>query len=77
MRLNERCERFGERADHQRLRQARDALQQAMPAGEHADQQLLDDLSLPDDDLAEFFGDLAIGLVEPLDGFLIRFCGRG
>ncbi len=43
----------GQRADHQRLRQPRHALQQAMPAGEDGGEHLLDDLVLPNDDLLQ------------------------
>ena len=53
MRLNDRFERAAERADHQRLGQARHAFQQAMAAAEQRDQQLLDHLVLADDDLGQ------------------------
>ena len=68
MRLNLQRQRIGQRADHQRLGQARHAHQQAVPAGEHGDQQLLDHLLLADDHLAQFVGDAAIGLVQLLHG---------
>ena len=58
----------GQRADHQRLGQARHAHQQAVPAGEHGDQQLLDHLLLADDHPAQLLGDQAIGFVEFLHG---------
>ena len=45
MRLNVERQRVGQRADHQRLGQARHADQQAVPAGEERDQQLLDHLA--------------------------------
>ena len=54
-------QRIGQRADHQRLGQPRHADQQAVPAGEQGDQQLLDHLLLADDDLAQLVGDAAIG----------------
>jgi len=44
-------EGLGERPDHQRLGQPRDAHEQAVPPGEQADQELLDDLLLADDHL--------------------------
>ena len=69
MRLNLQRQRVGQRADHQRLGQARHAHQQAMPAGEHGDQQFLDHLLLADDDLAQLVGDAAKRFVE----FLHRF----
>ncbi len=43
----------GERLDEERLRQPRHAGDQAVAAGEQRDEHLLDDLVLPDDDLAE------------------------
>ena len=46
-------EDVGERLDQQRLGQARHAGDQAVAAGEQRDQDLLDDLVLPDDDLAQ------------------------
>ena len=47
-------ENSGQRADHQRLGQARHAFQQAMPAGENGGEQLLDHFALPNDDLLQF-----------------------
>ena len=58
----------GQGADHQRLGQARHAHQQAVPAGEHGDQQFFDDLPLADDHAAQLLGDQPVGLVEFLDG---------
>ena len=46
-------ENAGQRADHQRLGQARHALQQAMAAGEDRGEDLLDDLVLADDHLLQ------------------------
>ena len=57
-------QRVGQRADHQRLGQARHADQQAVPAGEHRDQQFLDHLLLADDHLAQLGGDAAVSVVE-------------
>ena len=54
MRLNVDVENPGQRADHQRLGQARHAFQQAMAAGEDGGEQLLDDFVLADDDLLQF-----------------------
>ena len=51
--LEVEIEDVGERLDQQRLRQAGHAGDQAVAAGEQRDQHLLDDLVLPDDDLAE------------------------
>src|SRR5262249_797475 len=45
-----------ERADHQRLGQARHAFEQAMPAREDGREKLLDDLVLADDHLVQLFG---------------------
>ena len=54
----------GQRADQQRLGQARHAHQQAMPAGEHRHQQFLDHLLLPDDHAAQLLGDQPVRLVQ-------------
>jgi hypothetical protein len=43
----------GQRVDHERLGQAGHALEQVMAAGEHGDEQFLQDVALADDDLAE------------------------
>ena len=45
----------GQRADHQRLGQARHAHQQAVAAGEDGGEHLLDHVVLADDDLLQFF----------------------
>jgi hypothetical protein len=47
-------------ADHQRLGQPRHTHQKAVPAGKHRHEQFLDDLLLPDNNLGQFAGDLAI-----------------
>ena len=51
-------QRPAERADHQRLGQARHAFQQAMSAAEQRDQQFFDHLALADDDLGQLVDDL-------------------
>ncbi len=51
----------GQRADHQRLGQPGHAHQQTMAPGKDGDQQLLDDLLLPHDDLAQFVRNLMVG----------------
>ena len=64
-------EGVGQRPHHQGLGEAGHPLQQAVAAGKHADQKLLDHPPLTDDDLAELVGDFPVRLVEPLDRFLI------
>ena len=71
MRLNCEGQGVGQRANHQRLGQARHADQQAMPAGEHRHQQLLDHLLLADDDLGQLGGDLLIRLVQAVHGLQV------
>ena len=61
-------QRVGQRADHQRLGQARHADEQAVAAGEDGDEQLLEHALLADDDLAQLLADAAVAVVEPLDG---------
>ena len=61
-------ERIGQRVDHQRLGQAGHADQQAVPAGEDRDQQLLEDRVLADDDLGHLALELGERVLEPLDG---------
>ena len=58
----------GDRADQQRLRQPRHADQQAVPAAEQGDQQLLDDIVLPDDDLADLLAHARVRGGEAADG---------
>ena len=43
------AETLGKSADHERLGEARDAFEDAMPAGEEADEELVDDFFLADD----------------------------
>ncbi len=64
-------QRIGKRANHQRLGQPGHAHQQAMPAGEKGDEQLLDHFLLPDDALGDFVGDAAIGFAQALNGLKI------
>ncbi len=59
---------IGQRADHERLGQARHADQQAMPAGEDGDEQFFDHLLLADDHAAQLLADEPIGFVEFLHG---------
>jgi len=58
------CQRVGKRANHQRFRQTWYTDQQAMPSGKQGNQQLFDDRLLAHDDLAQFAGNLRIGLAE-------------
>ena len=58
---------LGQRADHQRFGQARHALQNAMPAGEQADQKLLDDFFLADDDAGHLLADGVAGGAQPFE----------
>ena len=51
--LEAEVENPGQRADHQRLGQARHAYQQAVAAGEDGREDLLDDVVLADDDLLQ------------------------
>jgi hypothetical protein len=67
------CQRHALRqgADHQGLGQAGHALQDAVAPAEESDQQLFDDLVLPDDDAGELLFDLVKGIAKLLDGFQI------
>jgi hypothetical protein len=53
-----------QRAHHQRFRQTRDALQNAMPSGEDADHQLFDDLILANDDLSDLLAKTLMGILQ-------------
>ncbi len=64
-------QRFGQRANQQRLGQPRHADQQAMSAGEHRHQQFLDHLPLADDHPAELLGNHAIRFVQFLYGLKV------
>ena len=57
-------QRLGQRADHQRLGQARDAFQHHVAAAEEANQNFVDDMFLADDDLAELFQNPFPGFVQ-------------
>ena len=59
-------QRPSQRADHQRLGQPRHALQQAVPAAEQRDQQLLDDLVLADNHLGQLLLDLPASLLQAM-----------
>ena len=59
--LERKMHNAGERADEQRLGQARHADEQAMPAAEHGHDHLFDDLVLPDDHLADLVGHPFVG----------------
>ena len=60
-------ERAGQRAGHQRLAQARHAVQQNVPAAQQANQQRVDDLVLADDDLGHLGLDPVAGLAQAGD----------
>ena len=68
MRLNDRFSARRQRADHQRLGQARHAFQQAVPAAEQRDQQLLDHLVLADDHLGELLEIFSRACAQLADG---------
>ena len=72
MRLNFRFERLGQRADQQRLAQARHAFQQAVPADEHARQHAVDDVVVADDHPADLLLDRRIALAKLLRLLLHR-----
>ncbi len=57
----------GERADHERLGQAGHALEQAMAAGEDGGEELLEDLALAHDHLAQLAEHFIVATVEVLD----------
>ena len=57
-------QRAGQRADHQRLGQARHAFQQAVAPAEQRDQQFLDHLVLADDHLGQLVHDLLAGVAQ-------------
>ena len=63
---------LGQRADHQRLGQAGNPFQQAMPPAEERDQKLIDDVGLADDHLSHLLADGVVGLVEFLDRLIDR-----
>ena len=65
--LELQVEDLGDRADQQRLGQPRRTGDQAVPAGEQADQELMRRLLLADDDLGQLALDPAAALVDLLD----------
>ena len=67
MRLNVSDKRPRQRADHQRLRQAGHAFQQAMAAAEQRDQHLLDHVVLADDHAGELLLELLAWRRESFD----------
>ena len=70
-------QRLGQRADHQRLGDARHAFQNAVALAEHRDQQFIEDLLLSDDDLADLLAEAGVGGLEDLHGLdlaLIDLC---
>ena len=66
--LERQVQRLGQRADQQRLGQARHAFQQGVAAGEDGDQHLLDHFVLADDDLGQLVADAVVGLLAVLHG---------
>ena len=58
----------GDRADEERLGEAGHADQQAVAAGEHRDQHLLDHVVLPDDDLVDLADEHVAGAAQLFDG---------
>ncbi len=70
------AERVGQRADEQRLRQARHAFQDAVTPGEQGDEQLLDHVLLADNHLAKLSGEPAVRVAEALDRFKVRIGKR-
>ena len=64
-----------ERAHEQRLRESRRARDEAVAAGEQGDQHLVDDLVLPDDDLAQLFADDLAGRGKLSGHFLLQVRG--
>ncbi len=59
---------LGQRADQQRLGQARHAFQKRVAAGEDRDQDLLDDVALADDHFCQFRADPVVGRLASFDG---------
>ena len=68
MRLNLSVDRIGERLDEQRLRQARHAAKETVPAREQTSEDLTANLTLPDDDATNF----AVQSGDELRGFFER-----
>ena len=70
-------EDLADRADHERLGQARHADEQAVAAREDGGEDLLDDLGLADDDAAELLDHLRAGLAELGQVFADPIGGHG
>ena len=72
-----KVQRLGQRADHQRLGQTGYSLQHHVTATEQANQDLVDDGLLSDDDLAQLFENFLSSLVQPSGiGFADHFFSR-
>ena len=64
-----------ERADHQRLGEARHTFEQTVSTAKQGDEQLVDDVVLSDNDLRHLLANFPIALAEFLDGFsCCRLC---
>ena len=61
-------QRFGERADEKGLGETGDAHEKAVPPGQQAEHELLDDIILPDDDFVELASELIEGGSQRVDG---------
>ena len=72
--LEDQAERLRDGADHQRLRRAGQAGDQAVAADEERDQDLVEHFVLPDDDLAHLREDAVAHRVKALDA-LLEFSG--
>jgi len=62
---------IGEGADHERFGESRDALQQTVAACENRDEQLFDNVLLPDDDAGDFGANFVAGCDETLCALLV------
>ncbi len=76
------AERLRHLRDQHRFGQAGHAFEYAMPAAEHADHQLLDDVLHPDNHAVKLLGQLHVAGVKLLDGLnllcrRLRFADRG
>lgn len=70
--VERQAERVGQGPNHQRLREAGYAHQQAMSAAEHRDQQFFDDSVLPDDDFRQLVRNALVAVGQLLHGSEIR-----
>ncbi len=68
-------EALRERADQQRLGQPRHAFEDAVAAGEQADEELFDDLLLPNDGARDLFVDAVASRTQPGQVFHVRVGG--